>query len=916
MTVFWSQRGSVAWVRGLALCALTANLNLGCSPPPRDYGQNGAAGGGAGNGGEGATTHHGAAGTDSDVDGAAGDGNATVPGGPGGTGNGGTSGAGGGDGAVCTPLERRCTDAGIPQECDATGSGFVDQPQCSGDTPICDSDTGACIGPCTPTQLRCTSEQTIQECNAEGLWEEKMQCPFACLEDGTSVACGGECKPGERTCGANQTPYLCDDAGTRQPQEACTNVCAGAGLCAGDCSPTATRCSPTAPGSEETCSAEGTWGAPTACAFVCDTTAQKCSGECKPGMAKQCSGKKIQACQADGKWMDETDCGTIPCTQGSCKACTPQAKQCNAGKPQTCSAGGDWVDDQASVCPFVCDTATGKCAGECVPGTDACVSGTSKHCGADGKYDAGTVCPNLCVTATGKCGGDCKPAAKRCTGSTSQTCSSTGAWGSDQSCQYGCNTGTGVCNTCTDDAVGTTCAGNKCGNVLNNCGKSVACPTVCNDGKFCNGVEVCASNQCQDVADPCTTVADATNCSPTCTEGASAAVCGVTGKDADGDGQKTNKCAAAPGPDCDDTSNKVYPGATEICDDKDNDCDGSYDENSALGGSSAADITLFATGVNVAYSPTAHLFGVAYAPTDGNGNATSGAFQLLSAENVLQNTPVTFSSSAVDFGTLGIAWGGTDFGIAYRTPSSGISFKHMSTTSMPSAETVVSDIFSGSAFLISVARIPSANWLVSWNTLAQGGGTGVYMRTVSNADVRGAQYGDGRWAGGRSAVNGTSFGVVQYNVDTGVMQLNVRSATGGDSFTKTLVTNLAATDPVVAPSPNGGFAVAWLEADQVKFADVKLNGDYAVNPVNTPANGFVPQEMVAKSDGYLIVSGSGKVDLIEVRAQGTFIGRFEVNAGPSTRASIANGQEGVAIVWDSTSRIKSRTLPPTLCAPQ
>jgi len=48
------------------------------------------------------------------------------------------------------------------------------------------------------------------------------------------------------------------------------------------------------------------------------------------------------------------------------------AEAMHAGKPQTCSAGGTWADDQATVCPFVCDAATGKCAGECVPGSDAC----------------------------------------------------------------------------------------------------------------------------------------------------------------------------------------------------------------------------------------------------------------------------------------------------------------------------------------------------------------------------------------------------------------------------------------------------------------------------------------------------------------------------------------------------------------
>jgi hypothetical protein len=238
------------------------------------------------------------------------------------------------------------------------------------------------------------------------------------------------------------------------------------------------------PGSEEVCGSDGAWGDPSACTFVCDEGLQACGGECKPGTPNQCSGKKVQSCQANGTWKDEQDCGSVPCTQGVCKACTPTTKQCNAGKPQTCSAGGDWVDDQANVCPFVCDTATGNCAGECVPGTDACFSGTSKRCGTNGLYNAGTVCPNICVTATGKCGGSCKPGTKQCTGSTSQTCSAAGEWGQDMACQYGCNTGTGACNTCTADPVATTCAGSNCVTLINNCGNPVVCPSA---NETCDG---------------------------------------------------------------------------------------------------------------------------------------------------------------------------------------------------------------------------------------------------------------------------------------------------------------------------------------------------------------------------------------------------------------------------------------------
>lgn len=52
-------------------------------------------------------------------------------------------------------------------------------------------------------------------------------------------------------------------------------------------------------------------------------------------------------------------------------------------------------------------------------------------------------------------------------------------------------------------------------------------------------------------------------------------VLSVVCPDADGDNAQDSGCG---GGDCDDMDNSVYPGAPDICDDKDNDCDGEVDE--------------------------------------------------------------------------------------------------------------------------------------------------------------------------------------------------------------------------------------------------------------------------------------------------------------------------------------------------
>jgi len=54
--------------------------------------------------------------------------------------------------------------------------------------------------------------------------------------------------------------------------------------------------------------------------------------------------------------------------------------------------------------------------------------------------------------------------------------------------------------------------------------------------------------------------------------------------DVDGDGQNSTEVG---GTDCNDNDDTIYQGAPELCDDKDNDCDGTVDEGCGGGGSSS-----------------------------------------------------------------------------------------------------------------------------------------------------------------------------------------------------------------------------------------------------------------------------------------------------------------------------------------
>jgi hypothetical protein len=100
----------------------------------------------------------------------------------------------------------------------------------------------------------------------------------------------------------------------------------------------------------------------------------------------------------------------------------------------------------------------------------------------------------------------------------------------------------------------------------------------CDDGAFCNGVELCSPSDAR---------ADARGCVPgqalactvageTCSEQRRmCSACSDTAlDDDDGDGHESQACG---GGDCRDDDALVHPGAPDTCDGRDNDCDGAVD---------------------------------------------------------------------------------------------------------------------------------------------------------------------------------------------------------------------------------------------------------------------------------------------------------------------------------------------------
>jgi hypothetical protein len=565
-------------------------------------------------------------------------------------------------------------------------------------------------------------------------------------------------------------------------------------------------------------------------------------------------------------------------------ATTPSAGRNGAGDSSTAEGGASsCTPDETTPCY---EAADGTSYGDAPPSDQKTCKRGEKACQADGTWGA-------CAGAVGPAAADtCEPGNDaNCNGTPNEGCPCKS--GEKRACSSGGADCTPGEQTCADEVWGE-CVGEVC---------KVA------DGEPCVSAADCTSGVC-------TSFYADTDKDGYRADTQVLSFCGAT---------KTGYVAVANDKgvdDCDDKAAAVNPGATEICDGIDNDCDQKIDLADGLKLSGQA--KSIGTGASSAIVGGGALYGVAF-----SGDKTY--FEVIDQKAAIK---VPATALGVRYSAPGIGWDGTNFGIFYPIDYSNWEFRKATPAGafLPASPVPIAVSGSGGGADPATVAHNGTNWFfATWSLYATG--DWVYGYTVNSSyypsDYLDLDINGGRWPS--LATSGNQFAVVWHDGDYGnsgttppqTVELSLRDSAGAQTkHVQVRDTAAGARKPVIAARAGGGYVVVWSESAGIYVQEFNTAGASLCAPAYQAFANFEPDQMVPSNKGYLVVSGAKKVVKMQEVLPGCKFGQQFANIGTglddANVAHIAAASGGFAVVWDenkydNTKTIYARMFGPNLC---
>ena len=446
---------------------------------------------------------------------------------------------------------------------------------------------------------------------------------------------------------------------------------------------------------------------------------------------------------------------------------------------------------------------------------------------------------------------------------------------------------------------------------------------------------------------------DLSHCSAQCERGMDGqARCVVRGLDQDGDGHFDARCSAGEASDdCDDGQPSVHPGALELCDGLDNDCNGRVDLQDGLAAPAAE--SLYLEGLNPALAWDGKSFGLAYesekhellfAKFSVAGKRLFDRAELIPDETVEAEGPEAYPSIEFGNGTFGVAWTrpprlnfmritgeGVRSGGLVNLASGDEAGLGRSLTRYLGNDRWLAAFTHGGVSPVSGAVVTAddslepADFSAAWNAV---GMPGVAVADDALATI---------WS---SISNPTSFEDATSSVWWVRRTLAFAPVLPGYTELVRLTAPSHAETPIIASSPHG-YALAWVEVvlspggyqRRLVFQEFDLEGKQRCGPVDLARNfdpgalTVEPVSMVYGTDSYVMLlhvplptgSGESGVDLLEVRPGCEYVQRFRAQRlrGSSLPALASAGEAGFLLVWQEAAvshpTLGVQKLGPRLC---